>query len=202
MTFDELIDTARAPSKIQQFFDCYNAARTDAAVASKEALPLRLFAPLMPNIILIECVGSDQMIYKIAGENIIARMGFNPKGINLLDVLPVKARDISRSIQETIFGYPCGLYCVYENSYASGNRSVTETILLPLSKQPGTQPNLFLTYNIHHAPTGVAESDGKMKLANRFETGAFIDIGSGAPSHEEAVALKQKVFSTFETNDV
>jgi len=200
MTFDELVNTARTPVKIQQFLDCYSAARTDAAAASKEALPLRLFAPLMPNIILIECLDSDHMIYKIAGENIIARMGFNPKGLNLLDVLPVSARDISKSIQEMLFRYPCGFYFVYENSYASGNRSVTETILLPLSKRLGTQPNLFLTYNIHHAPTGVTESGGKMKLVNRFETGAFIDIGSGAPSSEEAAALKQKVFSALEAN--
>ena len=139
------------------------------------------------------------MVCKIAGENIIGRMGFNPKGINLLDVLPATARDISKSIQEILFGYPCGLYFVYENSYASGRCSVTETILLPLSKQLGTQANLLLSYNIHHAPTGVSESDGHMKLFSGWETGAFVDMGSGAPTHEDAVALRESVFSTLET---
>jgi len=199
MTFDELIDTARTPAKIQQFFDCYKDAQADAAIASKDALPIRLFAPLMSNIILMECVSGDQLIYKIAGENIIARMGFNPKGINLFDVLPTSAHSILKPVQDALFGYPCGIYVVYENSYATGHHSQTETFLLPLRQNAKTKPNLMLAYNIHHALTGVSETDGKMSLVNRWETASFVDIGFGSPRSEEMDALKQQITSTLET---
>lgn len=181
MTFDELFAASRAPVKFENLIDCYLSAQKDNRVGVQSALPMREFAPLMANVTLMERESADQVTYRIAGENIANRLGFNPMGSNFLDLLAVDIRRSACATHEKIFSHPCGHYLVYENEYETGRRMISESLMLPMKKKRDAEVNLLLGYHSHHQSTGVLAPTNKTSLVVHHSTNEFVDIGFGIP---------------------
>ena len=181
MTFDEIVAAARAPKKFEQYIACYNAARLGNDVALQSALPMRLFAPLMANITLMERMSHDRVVYRIAGENIIARLGYNPTGNNFFDLLPELRREATIQMCQRILEYPCGYYSTYENEYTSGRRMISESLMLPIRKEEDSETTFVLGYHAHHQGTGIFRPGPKTTLAVTVLESEVVDIGFGIP---------------------
>jgi len=122
------------------------------------------------------------MIYRITGENVIERMGYNITGDNAFDVLSTSIREASKQMYQCILQHPCGNYIVYENGYKSGRRMISESLLLPIRKNPDGDPTFVLAYHAHHQGTDIYHPVSEITLGVAILTNEFVDIGSGLPT--------------------
>jgi len=87
VTPDQLLKIAHDKNGLRLFLDCYGAAQRDICPAHQDALPMRQLAKLMSQVTLLEQESPEEIIYKIAGDAVIDRLGFKPTGTNFLDLL-------------------------------------------------------------------------------------------------------------------
>lgn len=181
MTLDELDEISGDQKTVRKFLSCYQSAQQPDRIGIQSSLPMRDLAPLLPSIVLMEAEQKDKIYYRIVGEKIVDRMGFNPTGLNLIDLLEPKFGDELPNLHQTMMDHPCGYYSVYENEYDSGARMVTESIVLPMRKTPESKANCAFALHIHHETTSIQPSKGETTLVTRLKKGALIDLGAGIP---------------------
>jgi hypothetical protein len=181
MTFDELITLSSAPDKVGAFVSAYRASQTGGSIGQRNLLPMRVLAPMLANITMTEYVDNDTIVFRIAGENIKDRLGFNPAGCNTLDLIAQEKRDEAVALHDVIINHPCGSYVVYESVFQSGRRAKSESITFPLRKDAHTNSFFFLSYHLHHEVTGVAVAGEPTALGLSEIQTELVDIGFGAP---------------------
>jgi len=181
MTFEELISLSTAPDKVGAFVSAYRASQTDFSLGRRDLLPMRSLAPMLANITMTEYVDNDTIIFRIAGENITDRLGFNPAGCNTLDLIAQEKRDEAVALHNVIINHPCGSYVVYESVFQSGRRAKSESITFPLRKDALTGTFFFLSYHLHHEATGFTEVGEPTALGLSEILTELVDIGFGAP---------------------
>ncbi|MCR9240763.1 MAG: PAS domain-containing protein [Rhodobiaceae bacterium] len=181
MTFDEVVAQSLAPETLQSVFDAYRQAQNNSDVAAQDQLPMRTMAPLLPNVTLMEHVDCDTIIYRIAGEAIVARLGFNPTGQNFLDLIAPSVRAETALTNKTGLDERCGHYSVYENQYESGRRMISESLMLPMRKTSGGRVAFIFGYHVHHKATDIGALGARTALGVRWIIADFVDIGFGVP---------------------
>jgi len=184
MTFDELTAAAHDNEGFSHFFSCYRAAQTDGAPARQDALPMRQLAKIMPHVTLLEWVAPDQITYRIAGDAIVERLGFNPTGTNFLDLLHAGQRSGSVEGHKTMMSHPCGCYLVYESEFENGSRAVLETVTLPMRKTDNAEAKLFFSFHSHHSTTNVVAGTTDTALVVNWRRIEHADIGCGVPAEQ------------------
>ncbi len=182
MTFDELTAVAHDKEAFSNFFLCYRAAQVGVEPAGQDALPMRQLASVMPNITLLECDSPGQIIYRIAGDSIVERLGFNPTGSNFLDLLHADQRPASIDGHQTMIDQPCGCYLVYESEFENGSRAVLETVTLPMRKTKDAETKLFFSLHSHHSTTSLGETTTDTALVVNWRRMEYADIGCGVPA--------------------
>ncbi|AWZ00474.1 hypothetical protein RHODOSMS8_00924 [Rhodobiaceae bacterium] len=182
MTFDEVVAQSLAPETLQSVFNAYQQAQTGSDVAAQDQLPMRTMAALLPNVTLMERVDDDTIIYRIAGEAIVARLGFNPTGQNFLDLIAPSVRAETALTNKTGLDERCGHYSVYENQYESGRRMISESLMLPMRKTPGGGVAFIFGYHVHHKATDIGALGARTALGVRWIIADFVDIGFGVPN--------------------
>ena len=135
----------------------------------------------MANITLMEKMSHDRLVYRIAGENIIARLGYNPTGNNFFDLLPELRRESTIQMCQRILEHPCGHYSTYENEYTSGRRMISESLMLPIRKDEDSETIFVLGYHAHHQGTEIFRPGPKTTLAVTILESELVDIGFGIP---------------------
>ncbi|WOF73762.1 PAS domain-containing protein [Parvibaculaceae bacterium PLY_AMNH_Bact1] len=181
MTFDELVAFSSAPDKIGAFVSAYRASQSDHSIGRRDLLPMRSLAPMLANITMTEYVDDNTIIFRIAGENITDRLGFNPAGRNTLDLIAQEKREEAVALHKVIIDHPCGSYVVYESVFQSGRKAKSESITFPLRKDASTDTFLFFSYHVHHEATGFTEVGEPTALGLSEIVTELVDIGSGHP---------------------
>ncbi|MEQ9144709.1 MAG: PAS domain-containing protein [Parvibaculaceae bacterium] len=184
MIFEEIIQLSRAPEKLRRFVECYRGASSGGAIAVQSALPMRTLAPLMAHVTLLERVEQGRILYRIAGERIVERLGFNPLGHNFLDLIVPELKDTSILGHEQMLNHPCGYYMIYESAYESGQRVRAETLTLPLRKEADGALKYFLSLHLDHEMSGLSDRPGQTALVTDWITNTFVDIGHGEPDED------------------
>lgn len=187
MTFDELISLSSAPDKVGAFVSAYRASQTDRSIGRRDLLPMQSLAPMLANITMTEYVNNDTIIFRIAGENITDRLGFNPAGRNTLDLIAQEKRDEAAALHNVIINHPCGSYVVYESVFQSGRRAKSESVTFPLCKDASRETVFFLSYHLHHEVTGVTEMGEATALGLSEIMTELVDIGFGHPETPTAI---------------
>lgn len=181
MTFDEVVAQSLAPETLQSVFNAYQQAQNGGDVAAQDQLPMRTMAPLLPNVTLMEHVDDDTIIYRIAGEAIVERLGFNPTGQNFLDLIAPSVRAETALTNKTGLDERCGHYAIYENQYESGRRMISESLMLPMRKTAGGRVAFIFGYHVHHKATDIGVLGARTALGVRWIIADFVDIGFGVP---------------------
>lgn len=181
MTFDELVALSSAPDKVGAFVSAYRAAQEGRSIGRRDLLPMRALAPMLANITMTEHVDEDTIIFRIAGENITDRLGFNPAGRNTLDLIAQEKREEAIALHSVILNHPCGSYVVYESIFQSGRKAKSESITFPLQKDVSADTLFFFSYHVHHEATGVLEVGEPTSLGLSEIYTDLIDIGFGQP---------------------
>lgn len=186
MRLDDVLAQSLAPETLRSLIDGYRQAQSENDVASQDRLPMRAMASLLPNVTLMERVDNDTIIYRIAGENILARLGFNPTGRNFLDLIEPSARAETALTNKLGLEERCGHYAVYENQYESGRRMMSESLMLPMRKSQGQGVNMIFGYHVHHQATDTGVMGARTALGVRWIIAEYVDIGFGVPGIMQA----------------
>ncbi len=181
MTFEEVIAQSLAPETLRALIDCYRQAQCENDVASRDSLPMRAMATMLPNVTLMERVDNDTIIYRIAGENVVSRLGFNPTGSNFLDLIEPSARAETALTNKLGLEKRCGHYAVYENQYESGRKMMSESLMLPMRKTREGEIALIFGYHVHHQATDMGQLGARTALGVRWVIAEYVDIGFGVP---------------------
>lgn len=181
MTFDELVALSSAPDKVGAFVSAYRAAQEGRSIGRRDLLPMRALAPMLANITMTEYEDDDTIIFRIAGENITDRLGFNPAGRNTLDLIAQEKREEAIALHNVILSHPCGSYVVYESIFQSGRKAKSESITFPLRKDASTDTCFFFSYHVHHEATGFSEIGEPTSLGLSEILTELVDIGFGHP---------------------
>lgn len=156
---------------------------------------MRTMAPLLPNTTLLEYVDQDNIIYRIAGENVTARFGFNPTGANFLELIDASIRSAVSDTTKSCLVQRCGLYAVYESQYESGLKRMNESLMLPIRKTLNGDVAFFLGYHVHHQATDADAPANQTAIGARWVFGDCVDIGFGVPSaairHKEPIGRRR-----------
>eukprot|EP00439_Symbiodinium_sp_Y106_P089290 s1_g1826.t1 len=186
MTFEELISGSSDPDTVGAFVSAYKASQQGCAVGQRDLLCMRRLAPLLANTTMTEYVDDTLIIFRIAGENITDRLGFNPAGRNTLDLIAKEKREEAVALHHVILNHPCGTYVVYESVFQSGKRAKSESITFPLRKDAASDTYFFLSFHLHHEATGFTEVGEATALGLSEIKTELIDIGFGVPDALES----------------
>ncbi len=193
MTFDEVIAQSIEPETLRSVFAAYLKARGENDVASQDRLPMREMAPLLPNITLMECIDEGTILYRIMGERIVERLGFNPTGQNFYDFLDPSQRAESIYTTKAGLAAPCGHYSIYQSRFESGRSLVSESLLLPMRKTASAEIDFIFGYHVHHQATNSFSLGGRTQLGTSWDVSEFIDIGLGLPDSTALAAISASV---------
>lgn len=139
------------------------------------------FARWLPDTTIIEVISPTVSIYRLAGTRVAERMGHDPTGVNLLDLVAEETRmQASRDLHE-IVRRPCGVHLKYVNTYSSGRVATIESLYLPLKPPAGSNPRVIAV----HSPEDTIEYTSPARLSQlvgEVREVVWIDIGYGAPA--------------------
>ncbi len=186
MTLDDLIAYSTAPKVVEVLVSAYRTSQKDGSVGRRDLLPMRPLAPLLANITMTEHVSREEIIFRIAGENIVERLGFSPTGRNALDLIAPEKRDEAIALHGVIREQPCGSYVVYESVFQSGRRAKSESITFPLTKDAQDNTLFYFSFHLHHEATGFSPTGESTALGLSEIQSDLIDIGFGAPASFDA----------------
>ncbi|MEQ9518755.1 MAG: PAS domain-containing protein [Parvibaculum sp.] len=190
MTFDDILSTSQAPDKLAAYVRCYQAAQGEDGIASQSALPLRDFAKFMADITVLEMVAQERLLFRLAGENVLEKMGRNLVGRDFLDIIPSVIRRQSLAGHLDMQAKPCGYFMIYENEYVGGQHAFAETLTLPLRKSPDAPADYFLGFHIQNDVIGVNLYQKEPALIVGYQLSSFVDIGFGIPDANDLPAIK------------
>lgn len=113
-------------------------AQTGGALPSKTGIDLARFARAVPHFALVAVTFSGGCVYRLAGEALQERIGFNPTGRNYYDFVPPERRASAARAMEMVVRRPCGFRALIEQVYEDGAMRTMETLGLPLvDREPG-----------------------------------------------------------------
>lgn len=152
---------------------------TGGKIPDKNDLDIARFVAAIPHLALCAIVKPDLCLYRLAGEALKARMGFNPAGSNYYDFVPEERRRLAADAMHMVIDTPCAFRAEIRQSYSTGHSLVIEATGFPLvSNEPGIDG--FIIF----ADQAVDESiqvyiDRHRLLGANVEQRDLIDLGAG-----------------------
>jgi hypothetical protein len=162
------------------------AARPDGGIPSKRALDLGPLRPAMPHLVLTAVTRPDRCIYRLAGEEVKARIGMNPVGRNYYDLVPEERRAHAARAMHMVIGQPCGFRAEIAQSYSDGRTRTVECLGLPLaSDEPGVDG--FILFADCQIGSGEMQTERTLLLGANVVRRELIDLGFGVDDSFEDI---------------
>ncbi len=115
-------------------------AASGGAIPSKASLDLAPIARMLADAALVAIETPDRCIYRLVGENLKNRIGFDPTGLNYYDLVPEIRRRYAARAMNMVSGRPMGFRADITQVYSSGEALTIESLGMPLaSNEPGIQ---------------------------------------------------------------
>lgn len=134
---------------------------------------------LLPDLVLYERLAPERFKIRLAGTAVVRRVGLNPTGSNLLDLLHSGSRDSLQQALNRILDDPCGHVARVRDRYPSGRQAIVEVLRLPLADQAG-RPRFIIssTAETGDAARWVDPQEKPMLLAELIEQSFFSWAGA------------------------
>lgn len=173
------IPNAKAAS-LRDLFDYWKSLPAVRGIPDAADFRPTAIARWLPDATIMEICSPDMAIYRLAGTRVAERMGHDPTGVNVLDIVADGyRRQAARDLHEIVYR-PCGLLLRYVNTYSSGRMATIESLYLPLRPPAGSNPRVIAV----HAPETTLQYTEPMKtssIADAVQCAIWIDIGQGTP---------------------
>lgn len=138
-TLDALLPEFRTTAT-RAYAQGYLALREQAggALPSKTGLDMGRMVKAIPHFALVAVTFGDGCVYRLTGEALQERIGFNPVGRNYYDFVPEPRRAYAARAMEMAVRLPCGFRALVQQNYDDGATRTVETLGLPLAgREPG-----------------------------------------------------------------
>ena len=107
------------------------------AMPPKGAIDPTEMPKLLHALVIYERLTRTHFKIRLAGTEVVRRLGVDPTGSNVLDLLAPTSRDMVQSALNRILDQPCGHYSRVRDRYPSGREAVVEVLRLPLLSEGG-----------------------------------------------------------------
>lgn len=179
-TLEALLPDLRTPAT-RAFAEGYSSLRAQAngALPSKAGLDLTRLARAIPHFALVAITFGGACVYRLAGEALQERIGFNPTGRNYYEFVPEARRAHAARAMEMVLRIPCGFRALVQQVYDDGATRTIETLGLPLAdREPGIDG--FILFADQALPDPATyQSPGKRWLGASLQRRDLIDLGFG-----------------------
>ncbi|SMF32596.1 PAS domain-containing protein [Tistlia consotensis] len=92
---------------------------------------------LLPDLVLYERLSTAHFKIRLAGTAVVRRLGVDPTGTNMLDLLAEASRQPVERALNRILDEPCAHVSRVRDRYLSGRQAVVEVLRLPLCDEAG-----------------------------------------------------------------
>jgi len=108
------------------------------AIPPKASLDLAPIARMLADAALVAVETPERCVYRLVGENLKNRIGFDPTGLNYYELVPEIRRRYATSAMNMVIAKPMGFRADIVQIYSSGEALTIESLGLPLaSNEPG-----------------------------------------------------------------
>jgi len=179
-------DFQKAPAAIRSedsriFLRAWHKWRGEQLLPRRADFVLADIKPLLPRLLLLEVRSPSEIVFRLAGTMVRARVGAELTGKNFIDLArPEERRERSRLLLAEV-GQPCGAVMIYPLAYPSGYEAPVEVVSVPVEPNLPGQPKLVLAlFTELFKPAGEVPASVDDHLAPGRSM-SFFDIGAGVP---------------------
>jgi hypothetical protein len=160
-------------------------------IPHKNDLNLQNFVAVIPHLALVAVTKPDKCIYRIAGERLKERVGFNLTGRNYYDFVPPERRDVAARAMHMVIDTPCAVRAEIQQNYSGGMALMIEATGFPLkSSEPGIDGFILFADQAIEPDDSYHEVQPQLRGANVVRRD-LIDLGFGVDeSFEDIIQTK------------
>lgn len=107
-------------------------------------LDLSNFPSALEHAILCAIKKPDRCTYKIVGEAVKQRLGFNPAGRNYYDFVPEERLEQAKRAMHMVIDTPCGFRAEIQQAFSDGRSILIEALALPIVKSTEEMDGMIL----------------------------------------------------------
>lgn len=163
--------------------------REGEAMPRADAVDPASMRKLLPEIIIYDVLDATTIRYRLAGTLAAQRLGFEPKGLNIMDWTPRQLKPYVSlaftAVATMRIGVLAHFHLVYEGEIAARN----ELLLLPLTPPEGQTPRIIAISNRHDCGA-TSEPTGVLRPMEMVNDATIFDLGFGVPDELQALAAR------------
>lgn len=151
----------------------------DGEMPGSDRLDLAAMKSLLPELVVYDVFDERTVVFRLAGTVASARIGFEPKGRNLVELMPKPIRQtIGRGFVACATSR-IGLLAHYRHLFSGGKPGRIEMLMLPLATPPGIAPRVMTL--VSRQSYTLLPALGIETAADTIDDVTFIDVGFGIP---------------------
>ncbi|MFZ3035112.1 MAG: PAS domain-containing protein [Parvibaculum sp.] len=179
-------DMAKVPFRIgksRAIVDHWQELRAGGPVPRAEDINPGTMKALLPEIFIFELPDDGSVRYRLAGTQAVKRLGFEPKGMNLLELTPPDIRPYVLGAFQLVGHHHVGGLAHFTSSSEARKDYGLELVLLPITA-PDNQPARILALSTRLEPETVESDEGKTEVfGEEIENAIIFNLGLGIPSN-------------------
>lgn len=141
--------------------------------------PMAIFK-LLPDIMILDLPDDDTVRYRLAGTATVERLGYEPRGRNVLDLTGEKWRQALFDAFNMVARRHVGLLAHYTNEYRDGFLARIESVVLPLVPPSDQPPRVVMIVNAKEFEHTNART--LTAFLHELENICVFDLGFGLPA--------------------
>lgn len=178
---DELEEVPFRVGKSREIVNHWQSLRGGGPVPRAEDINPGSMKTLLPEIFIFELPDDGSVRYRLAGTLAVKRLGFEPKGMNLLDMTPADTRPYVLGAFQLVAHHHVGGLAHFSSSSETRKNYGLELVLLPIVAPDG-QPPRILSLSTRLDPDDVLPDEGKTEsFAEEVENAIIFNLGFGIP---------------------
>jgi hypothetical protein len=182
LTLDQAVRAAREPS-CRTVLAGYAALMADLPqgqpVPAKNGIDLSAFSEAMPDLALCAIEGDTRCVYRLVGDRLRTRLGFNPVGQNYYDFVPDVRRAHAAHAMTMVVRTPMAFGVGIEQHYSSGEILLVEAVAVPLASDERGVDGFILFADVAVNRWSRLSQDGVRLLGANVARRDLIDLGYG-----------------------
>lgn len=152
---------------------------TGGAIPSKASLDLAPIARMLADAALVAIETPDRCIYRLVGENLKNRIGFDPTGLNYYDLVPAIRRLYAMRAMNMVIAKPMGFRADIAQIYSSGEALTIESLGMPLASNEQGVAGFILFADEAQSRWDRRLAEGTRLLGANVVRRDLVDIGFG-----------------------
>jgi hypothetical protein len=161
----------------RRFFSYWDGLPKTDLVPDRQSFNPARIGDLMRAVTILEIWSRARIDMRLAGTAVCEAMGFDPTGLNMLELQAPEGRETYLRLIETQCGQPCGRRNMLRARHADGTIVLAEVVSLPM-RHARSGHDMILSYFCSVETVGFGEHS--YQIIDRHDT-HWIDIGAGVP---------------------